>query len=96
MANTLETPTIKNDTDTGNILGRPHNVILFNDETHSMDEVIFQLMKATHCDAGKAYAIMMEAHNSGRAIAFSGGLERCELVEAILSEIQLGTKIEQA
>jgi ATP-dependent Clp protease adapter protein ClpS len=53
-------------------------------------------MKATQCSAGQATKVMMEAHNLGRAIAFSGGLERCEHVEAILSEIRLGTKIEQA
>jgi ATP-dependent Clp protease adaptor protein ClpS len=96
MGNTLETPVVNNDTDIGNILGKPYNVILFNDETHSMNEVVAQIMKATKCSAGKATEIMMEAHSMGRAIAFSGGLERCELVESILSEIKLGTKIEQA
>jgi ATP-dependent Clp protease adapter protein ClpS len=96
MGNTLETPVISNDTDIGNILGKPYNVILFNDETHSMNEVVAQIMKATQCDAGRASAIMMEAHNMGRAIAFSGSLERCEHAESILAEIHLGTKIEQA
>jgi ATP-dependent Clp protease adapter protein ClpS len=96
MPNTLETPVVNNDTDIGNILGKPYNVILFNDETHSMEEVVAQLMKATRCDAGRASAIMMEAHNMGRAVAFSGSLERCEHAESILAEIRLGTQIEQA
>ena len=84
------------DTTTDIITGKPHNVILFNDESHSMEEVSKQIMKATQCGAGKAFQVMMEAHKNGRAIVFSGGLERCELVESILAEIQLGTKIEQA
>ena len=39
---------------------------------------------------------MIEAHTNGRAIAYTGGKERCELVESILAEIKLMTKIEQA
>jgi len=96
MSNTLEVPVTTKDTDTGNILGKPYNVVLHNDETHSQDEVVAQLMKATRCSSSDAYRIMMEAHNTGRAVAFSGGLERCELVSSILEEIKLGTKIEQA
>ena len=84
------------DTSTTNLLGKPYNVILYNDSEHSMIEVIAQIIKATHCSAGRAAQIMHEAHTTGRAICFSGGLEKCELVEEILSEIQLGTKIEQA
>jgi ATP-dependent Clp protease adaptor protein ClpS len=84
------------DTSTTNILGSPYNVIIFNDESHSMIEVTAQIIKATHCSAGKAATIMHEAHTTGRAICFSGSLERCELVEEILSEINLGTKIEKA
>ena len=96
MPNTGTIEIVKNDTDIGNLLGKPYNVILFNDEAHSMDEVVAQLMKATRCSSSDAYRIMMEAHNTGRAVAFSGGLERCELVSSILEEIKLGTKIEQA
>lgn len=84
------------DTDTTTLLGKPYNVILFNDDHHSMFDVARQLIKATRCSAEQAFNIMMEAHNNGRAICFSGNRERCEHVESILNEIQLGTKIEQA
>ena len=93
----MATDTVKkNDTDIANLTGKPHNVILFNDDDHSMDEVARQIMKATNCDPGRAAAIMLEAHSTGRAICFTGSLERCELVESILAEIHLGTKIEPA
>jgi ATP-dependent Clp protease adapter protein ClpS len=59
-------------------------------------EVVGQIVKATGCDATKATAVMMEAHSKGRAIAYSGGIERCGLVESILGEIRLSTKIESA
>ena len=83
-------------TGTGISLGKPYNVILFNDDHHSMDEVASQIMKAISCGAGDAYKIMMEAHNTGRAVVITAGLERCEHVANVLEEIRLGTKIEQA
>jgi ATP-dependent Clp protease adaptor protein ClpS len=84
------------DTDVTTLLGKPYNVILFNDDHHDMFEVSLQIMKATGCSKERAFNIMMEAHTNGRAICFSGNRERCEHVEAILNEIGLGTKIEQA
>lgn len=84
------------ETDISNLLGKPYNVILFNDDHHDMMEVSTQIIKATHCSAERAVMIMLEAHTTGRAIVFSGTRERCELVENILAEIRLGTKIEPA
>jgi ATP-dependent Clp protease adapter protein ClpS len=83
------------DTSTISLIGKPYNVILFNDDHHDMMEVVTQIVKATGCNSIQATAVMMEAHNKGRAIAYSGGLERCEHIESILNEIHLGTKIEQ-
>jgi ATP-dependent Clp protease adaptor protein ClpS len=77
-------------------LGKPHKVILYNDENHEMTEVVNQIVKATGYGSQQATAIMLEAHNSGRAIVWSGGLERCEHISAILEEIRLGTRIEPA
>lgn len=87
---------VKKETDTTNLLGKPYNVILFNDNHHDMIEVSVQIIKAIHCSSGRAFAIMLEAHMKGRAIVFTGSKERCELVENILAEIRLGTKIEPA
>ena len=83
-------------TDVDNLLGKPYKCILFNDEHHSMDEVVSQLMKATGCSPQRATAIMIEAHTAGRAICAEGHRERCEYVSAVLEEIQLGTKVEPA
>lgn len=89
-----ETTTIK-DTNTTINLGRPCNVILFNDDNHEMGEVISQIMKATGCSTQQATAVMLEAHTSGRAVAYTGHRERCEQVANVLEEIRLGTKIEE-
>jgi ATP-dependent Clp protease adapter protein ClpS len=82
--------------DVTSILGSPYNVVLYNDDSHACDEVQAQVVKATGCSMERAYKIMNEAHTNGRAIAYTGGKERCELVESILAEIKLMTKIEQA
>ncbi len=72
----------------------PGKVILFNDEIHTFDEVITQLIKATGCSTGKAEALAWEVHTKGRAIVFSGEMSRCVEVSSILEEIQLMTQIE--
>ena len=50
----------------------PAKVILFNDEVHTFDEVITQLIKATGCSQSKAEALAFEVHNNGKAVVFSG------------------------
>lgn len=81
------------DIEISNILGKPYKVILFNDDTHSMEEVARQIIKAIHCTVEQAINIMMEAHSTGEAVVFTGSKERCELVAEILGEIKLTTDI---
>lgn len=75
-------------------LKTPWKVILFNDDIHSFDEVILQLMKATGCNDEQAARIAYEAHTRGKAVAFSGPFEKCFKVMGILREIQLIVEIE--
>jgi ATP-dependent Clp protease adaptor protein ClpS len=72
----------------------PAKVILFNDDIHSFDEVITQLIKATRCARSRAEALAWEVHTSGKAVVFGGELMRCMEVSHILEEIQLMTQIE--
>jgi ATP-dependent Clp protease adaptor protein ClpS len=72
----------------------PAKVILFNDEVHTFDEVIGQLIKATGCSTGKAEALAWEVHTSGKAVVFTGELTRCVEVSSVLEEIALMTQIE--
>jgi ATP-dependent Clp protease adapter protein ClpS len=74
-------------------LGKPYKVILFNDNSYDMDEVTFQIMRAINCSITKAVNIMLEAHNKGQAIVFTGTRERCELVQNILEQIDLLTDL---
>jgi len=93
---TLPTPEKGTVSEIENALSKPYNCILFNDENHSQEEVSSQIIKAIHCDPGKAEMIMLEAHVTGRAVVITASFERCEHVSAVLSEIKLGTKVEPA
>jgi ATP-dependent Clp protease adaptor protein ClpS len=73
---------------------QPAKVVLFNDEVHSFEEVIDQIIKATSCSREKAEALTWEVHTTGRAIVYSGEMPRCIEVSSILEEIQLSTHIE--
>lgn len=74
---------------------RPWNVILHNDDVHSFDEVVSQVQKATGASIDRAFAVTMEAHTEGSAVCYTGPLERCEHVAAILRQIALFIEIDQ-
>jgi ATP-dependent Clp protease adapter protein ClpS len=71
-----------------------YRVILYNDNFHSMDEVVLQLQKATGCDIETAINIMLEAHMQGRAICYHGAREECHRVARILREIRLQVEVD--
>ncbi len=72
----------------------PYKVILFNDEIHSFDEVIVQLIKAIKCSYEEARAIAFEVHVKGKCLVFIGGISDCLKVSSILEEIALHTQIQ--
>ena len=81
---------------TSTVIIEPWNVILINDEWHTFDEVIIQLMKATACTSDRAAEIAWEVHNTGQSICYTGPKERAELVASILEEIDLAVTLEPA
>ncbi len=72
----------------------PAKVILFNDDVHTFDEVIGQLIKAIRCSTERAEALAWEVHTTGRAVVYAGELPRCIEVSGVLEEIRLMTQIE--
>lgn len=81
-------PTSGTDTD------RPWRVILFNDEVHTFDEVIGQLVKATGCSPSRAEQLAWQVHTRGKASVYEGEFEECFEVQSVLREIQLVTEIQ--
>ena len=69
-------------------------VILFNDEWHTFDEVIEQIIKATNCSRERAEELTFEVHEKGKAVVYDGDMSECLKVSAVLEEIALHTQIE--
>jgi ATP-dependent Clp protease adaptor protein ClpS len=57
----------------------PYHVILLNDDHHSMEFVVEVLCKVLGVAPERAVQFMLEAHNSGRAVIWTGPKEVAEL-----------------
>lgn len=75
-------------------LDSPWRVILYNDDIHTFDEVIVQLVKATGCSFQQAEKYAWQVHTTGKACVFEGSFEECFRVQGVLREIQLVTEIQ--
>lgn len=69
-------------------------VVLFNDDDHTFDEVIFQIIKAVRCTRSTAEKKTWEVHTKGRSIVYSGTMQNCIRVSTVLEEIALRTEIQ--
>lgn len=73
----------------------PYAVILHNDDVNSMDHVVRSLMKAVPgVGIGKAFKIMLDAHNHGRAVVIVCPLELAEFYRERLQTFKLTASIE--
>lgn len=74
--------------------GEGYRVTLFNDDFHTVDEVVGQLIKALECPLDIAVSIMLQAHTRGSAIVIITDQPRAERVANILREILLVVSVE--
>jgi ATP-dependent Clp protease adapter protein ClpS len=84
---------IQNDIDEEVTVKLPYKVILFNDDWHSFEEVINQIIKAVQCSYDMARGYAFEAHVKGKAVVYNGELNQCLKVSSVLEEISLHTQI---
>jgi ATP-dependent Clp protease adaptor protein ClpS len=89
----LDKPVIEIEIDTDTEIGLESKVILYNDDWHSFDEVIMQLMKATSCSFEQARDHAFEVHVKGSSVVFNGSMSNCLKVSSVLEEIALLTQI---
>lgn len=71
----------------------PWRLTLFDDDIHTFDEVIHQLIKALGCSVEKAREMTFKVHNDGKALVYEGSFEKCLKINSVLQEIQLITEI---
>ncbi|MCL5028442.1 MAG: ATP-dependent Clp protease adaptor ClpS [Bacteroidetes bacterium] len=86
-------PIIEIDSAEETTVGLESRVILFNDDWHTFDEVINQLIKAISCTFEKARDYAFEVHVKGKSIVFNGSMKDCLTVSGVLEEIALTTQI---
>ncbi len=75
-------------------LKEPWQVILFNDEIHTFEDVTIQIVKATGCPMSDAEKYAWQVHLKGKACVFDGAFERCLKVQGVLKEIALVTEVQ--
>jgi ATP-dependent Clp protease adaptor protein ClpS len=68
-------------------------VIIFNNPTNTMEEVVEILMAATGCDAEEAYIEMWEAHTYGKASVHFDSRTECERVAEVIASIGVRTEV---
>jgi ATP-dependent Clp protease adaptor protein ClpS len=68
--------------------------ILYNDDYHTFDEVIEQLMIAIRCSARRAEDMAWQVHNHGNCVVHVGAIEDCLEISAVLGEIDLRTEVQ--
>lgn len=95
IKNDLEKPDgiLETDLEVDSSIDTEYRLFLFNDDHHTFDDVIFQLMKAINCSFERARAFAFEVHVKGKAMVFSGTMLACLKVSSILEEIALHTQI---
>lgn len=79
IANTNPNPTLEPEVVTRTRFLPPYNVILENDEDHSMDFVVNVLRKVFGFDLTKSVQLMLAAHETGCAVVWTGPKEVAEL-----------------
>ena len=83
-------------TDEETSLDVPWNVVVHDDPVNLMQYVTFVLMKIFSYDEKKATILMMQVHQKGRSIVWSGEREKAELYVQQLQAHQLKTTLEKA
>ena len=75
-------------------LQEPWRVVLYDDDEHTFEDVIVQLMKAVGCTAEQGYRHALTVHTVGKDCVYQGDFGECFRVQGVLREIQLVTEIE--
>lgn len=81
---------------TGVALDVPWNVIVHDDPVNLMGYVTYVLMKIFGYDEKKASVLMMQVHQQGRSMVWSGQREKAEFYTQQLQAHQLKSTVEKA
>lgn len=84
------------DTETKAVLDVPWNIIVLNDPINLMNYVTMVFMRVFGYARDQAERHMLEVHNKGRSLVWSGGREQAELYVQQLHGYQLMAHMEKS
>lgn len=93
MTAELESPVNETTKDISTEVNLGNKVVLYNDEWHTFEQVVNQIVVAINCSEQEAFKIAYMVDRNGSAVVYKGGIEDCLRVSTILQEIQLKTEI---
>lgn len=77
-------------------LDLPWNVVVFDDPVNLMGYVTWVFMKVFGYSESKAATLMMEVHQLGRSVVWTGAREKAEFFTQQLQSHQLKSSLEKA
>lgn len=83
------------DTSTDTTIGSPWNVLVHDDPVNMMGYVTWVLIKIFGYTETKASGLMMQVHQGGRAVVWTGEREKAELYMQQLHSHQLKSTLEK-
>ena len=86
----------KTDTTTRSQLATPWNVVVLDDPVTLMSYVTRVFIAVLGCSEAKARRLMLEVHNTGRSVVWTGGREKAETLVHKLQAYHLLTSLEPA
>ena len=89
----IEDIEVESKIDDGSNTGNCAKVIVYNDELHTFQQVINQLIKATGCSSEQAVEMTMMIHHGGQAEVYKGDMLECIKVSDVIQEIDLKTQV---
>ena len=79
MTTATPTPVREPDVHERDLIDRPWQVVVWDDPVNLMNYVVFVFREVFGFDKAKATKLMLQVHNEGKAIVFSGAREQAEL-----------------
>ena len=74
--------------------GEGYRVMLFNDDEHELQDVVFQVAKALRCKLEEAVTITLAAHHKGKAVVTITTEENARRIAEVLREIDLKVDVD--
>ena len=95
MSSILTSPKIDEEIDTSSLLDDVYHVVVLNDPVNLMSYVVMVFRKVLGFDKTRAEKHMMEVHQQGRSVVWTGDREKAENYVHVLQTWQLTTILER-